>query len=754
MSPLEVAKDDISRMWQEAELYETHGLYEHAVLLYQTILTKDPDNRRAQAKIVQMEFTQKMETASPSRSAYALEMSPRLALDLGLAYMGMDLCEEALEEFTKAHRASPSMRSGALRYSVICLIRLERFEEARETLESLLDDAALPVSEKRDIATETIENMLGQGYSREARTLLTDLPEALRKFVPKYDELVASLPAPSAPEQLEVVVEDTQTGKTYIQPLVSEQTVPDQEETTQKIVADLDSSFPLMTAAEYSLDNKNWREGICSRLSAHWALLKLPERLQPGDSLVLRIRMPTQRDGDLVWVVSRVAHVFSKDLNEDYPSVKAEFVSFLPGGEALLKSFIDQVVRDPSILAETARSNDWMSAVEERVVKAMEDTALEQPTSIEIARPETEVIERAQLAQKQTSPSVRFSCQCGQVYAVPRRNVGRQGKCGNCGKVMSVPAVDLRPDALADFLIGKTVGGCRLVYRIGGGGMGGVFKAHHLALDLPVAVKILHGHLAEKDPVFIKRFVREARSAAQLQHPNIVGVLNVGYENGLHYLVMPFVGGGSAASLLAREGRLSVEKVLRVAIEIARALVMAEEHSILHRDIKPANILFTEKGEAKLADLGLARNYMEAQDAGITQTGIACGTPLYFSPEQAKGAKDLDIRSDIYSLGITLYHLLNGSPPFKGESAYVIFQKHVNEPLPPFDDFTPKVPEPVFKMIQKMTEKDPVARYRNAEELIETLERITHEMADARKPPPPKVQKRSILERLGLKKSS
>jgi hypothetical protein len=741
-------------MWQEAELYETHGLYEHAVLVYQTILTKDPDNRRAQAKIVQLEFSQKMEQSSANHSAFTQELTPRLALDLGLAYMGMGLYEEALEEFTKARRSPSPVSSGALRYSMICLTHLERFKEAGEILEGVLADEAVSQSEKGDIVSDIIEDMVEQGGSSDARKLLMDLPEALKIHVRSYDELVESLSSASTPEHLEVVVEDTQTGKTYVQPLLGHQEAADQEETTQKIVADLDSSFPLMTIADYSLDNKHWREGICSRLSAHWALLKLPEKLRVGDSLVLKIHVPTQSDGDPVWVVSRIAHVFSKDLNEDFPAVKAEFVSFLPGAETILKYFIDQVVRDPSILSETGRSDSLISSLGEHVAEVAEDASPVSPSLVDVTRAAAEIDEHGDLTKKRTSPSIRFSCQCGQVYSVPRRNVGRQGKCGNCGKIMSVPAVDLRPDPLADFLVGKTVGGCRLLYRIGGGGMGGVFKAHHVALDMPVAVKILHGHLAERDPVFIKRFIREARAAAQLQHPNIVGVLNVGFENGLHYLVMSYVGGGSAAVMLAREGRLSVEKVLRVAIEVARALVLAEENSILHRDIKPANILFTEKGEAKLADLGLARHYMEAQDSGITQTGIACGTPLYFSPEQAKGAKDLDIRSDIYSLGITLYHLLNGSPPFKGDSAYVIFQKHVNEPLPPFDDFTPPVPESVFKMIHKMTEKDPLARYQNAQELIVTLELITHEMANARKPPAPTTQKRSLLERLGLKKPS
>jgi len=278
--------------------------------------------------------------------------------------------------------------------------------------------------------------------------------------------------------------------------------------------------------------------------------------------------------------------------------------------------------------------------------------------------------------------------------------------------------------------------------------MGGVFKGQHIALDIPVAVKVLHAHLADKDPIFVKRFIREARSAAKMQHPNIVGVMNVGLEDGHHYLIMPFVDGGNAASMLARIGRFSVDKVLQIAFEITRALSVAEENNILHRDIKPANILFTKKGEATLADLGLAKNYLDSQDSGITQTGIACGTPLYFSPEQAKGARNLDIRSDFYSLGITLYHLLNGSPPFHGESAYVIFQKHVHEPLPPFKDMDPPVPDSVFKLLQKMTAKNRDERYANTQELLEALERIQDELRTTGK-----TTKKGLLERLGIKRS-
>ena len=174
--------------------------------------------------------------------------------------------------------------------------------------------------------------------------------------------------------------------------------------------------------------------------------------------------------------------------------------------------------------------------------------------------------------------------------------------------------------------------------------------------------------------------------------------------------------------------------------------MLAEEHNILHRDIKPANILFTDKGEAKLADLGLAKTYLDPNDAGITQTGITCGTPLYFSPEQAKGSPDLDVRSDIYSLGISLYHLLEGNPPFMGESAYVIFQKHVHEELPPLKVHDPPIPDQVYQLLKKMTAKKPENRFQSARELLDMLEALRDQLTS----PDETTERKGLLNRLGI----
>jgi serine/threonine-protein kinase len=203
--------------------------------------------------------------------------------------------------------------------------------------------------------------------------------------------------------------------------------------------------------------------------------------------------------------------------------------------------------------------------------------------------------------------------------------------------------------------------------------------------------------------------------------------------------------------VLSKSGKLPVAQVLEIASQIASALNAAAEAGILHRDIKPANILFTEKGEAKLADLGLAKSYADGTDTAITQTGIACGTPLYFSPEQAKGSPNIDIRSDIYSLGITLYHLIEGSPPFMAETAYVIFQKHVHEDLPPFKNAAEPVPEPVFRLIQKMTAKEPKYRFKDPQELLEAIELVKDEIAGTESPGP---VKKGLLERLGITRTS
>jgi tetratricopeptide (TPR) repeat protein len=761
MSDPQILDDNISRLMQEAEFYEQQGLFDQAVVVYRNVLKKEPDNRKAQAKVVEIQFSRRGADRTEHTASEEEDLSPRLALDLGIAYMGMHLYLEALEQFRKALKPGPVFRLEILRYTAICLIHTADYSQAETILGHILQDRSATLAEKCDIVTEILNTFVLTGAKPRAQKIARALNEAQKELVADCQHLLRDTDEEGdLYAEQELVVEDTETGLVYTEPFV--------EEPTEDVgkTKDLAESIAFRTPVSYSTDSKRWKEAVSSHLSDRWAVVEMPEDMDPGESLVLQITLPIGESTEKVWVIAKIA---LKTPAESIDGTWIDFVSFLPGGESILKGFIEEALNPPTPPAEkdTAQSTkepvSIFAALEEEAIKAFEVEMLAEPAPPAPPEPTIEVAQQTPRIRpplrkpeiKLTESTVeqplriRFACECGQVHVVPINSVGRKGKCGACGRNMTVPVVDMRPDSLSGTLIGQTVGGCRLLYKIGGGGMGGVFRGHHIALDIPVAVKILHAHLAEKDPVFIKRFIREARAAAKLQHPNIVGVMNVGFENGLHFLVMPYIGGGSAAYMLARHGRFRLEKMLHVAIDIARALTVAEEQGMLHRDIKPANIIFTTKGDAMLADLGLAKNFLESQDSGITQSGIACGTPLYFSPEQAKGSANMDIRSDIYSLGITLYHLLEGSPPFKGESAYVIFQKHVHEPLPPFKDADPPVPDVVFAFLIKMTAKDPRDRYASAQELLEALEELRDNLLRSGKPK----KKRGLLERLGFRRS-
>src|SRR5688572_13390287 len=200
----------------------------------------------------------------------------------------------------------------------------------------------------------------------------------------------------------------------------------------------------------------------------------------------------------------------------------------------------------------------------------------------------------------------------------------------------------------------EQVAGYRLLERLGGGAMGTVYKARQLSLDRDVAIKILSPELAE-DPEFVQRFLREAKAVARLNHANIISGIDVGDADGVKYFVMEYVDGSTVASLLRRGGSLDEERALLVAQQMARALDHAYKNQLVHRDLKPENVLITRDGIAKVCDLGLAK--LEDAAAGA-DAGHRMGTPDYISPEQARGDANVDIRSDLYSLGATLYHML------------------------------------------------------------------------------------------------
>lgn len=767
MNGLENSQENVERLWQEAEVYESHGLHDQAVLVYQHILSREPNNRKAQAKVVQIQFTQRMEETPSGRRIASDEPSAQLSVDLGLAYMGMNLYEDALDAFTEALEISSGRMPELWRHVARTLVGLYNSHSDVEIFEKVISSPLLPTEAKSEVVSQAVEMCLEQHGPRNASRLLASLPKEIKKLIKNYNVILAKVESSGVDHEDESRIMSG-PGADASEFTRAETISP--APGSSRAAQDMETSIPLNVRIRYSFDNKHWLNGMASRLSAGWALIHLAEAPVAGDLLVIQLHLPTQNDNEPVWALARIAKISSETqpIWAEFPATtKADFTTFLPGGEAMLKSFIDEVVNDPDILTETGenevegfteRAGAMFDTLHGEAFKALGEAFIPESAGNadlkaydDISVSASVALEDNRAEPSQNDPKrVRFACSCGQIHIIGVQNVGRKGKCKNCGHSLKVPLIDFRSDRISDQLIGKIIGGCRLLYKIGGGGMGGVFKAHHVGLDIPVAVKILYSHLAAEDPIFIRRFIREARSAAKLQHPNVVGVMNVGYENGLHYLIMPFVEGGSAAVLLTRSGRLPIDRVIEIGIDIARALGVAEEHNLLHRDVKPANILFGSRGEAMLADLGLAKTSLDSTDLAITQSGIACGTPLYFSPEQAKGIRKLDIRSDIYSLGITLYHLINGAPPFIGDSPFVVFQKHVNEPLPPFKEMDPPVPDSVFKLIKKMTAKNPDERFANPRELLRGLENLKKRLTAEQKPA--SVRKRKTLfEKLGFK---
>jgi len=262
----------------------------------------------------------------------------------------------------------------------------------------------------------------------------------------------------------------------------------------------------------------------------------------------------------------------------------------------------------------------------------------------------------------------------------------------------------------------------QLVRRIGRGGMAEVHLAHDLLLDRDVALKILFPEHAV-DPNFVERFRREAQAVAGLNHPNIVSVYDGGQTGNTYFMAMEYVEGRTLADLIRRHGKIEPRNAAGAAMSIAEALAYAHRNNVVHRDIKPANILIGSNGAVKVVDFGIARALDAGHEEGLTQDGAVMGTATYFSPEQAKG-EGLDLRSDLYSLGIVLYEMLAGQPPFSGDSALATAYKQVNERPAPLKKHLPDISIELDTIVAKCMTKNAERRYDSAEKLRDDLRRF------------------------------
>ena len=283
----------------------------------------------------------------------------------------------------------------------------------------------------------------------------------------------------------------------------------------------------------------------------------------------------------------------------------------------------------------------------------------------------------------------------------------------------TAPTVLPEPD-----LSGRRLGDYQLLRRLGRGGMAEVYLAEQHSLRRQVAFKVLRSNLA-LDAAYVRRFHNEAQAAAKLVHANIVQIHEVGCIDGIHFIAQEYVAGQNLKQVLVRRGSgLEAAPAANIIRQVAAALHKAAEQKIIHRDIKPENIMLAPSGEVKVADFGLARVVREGEALNLTEIGITMGTPLYMSPEQVEG-KDVDPRSDIYSLGVTSYQMLAGRPPFDGETALAIAVQHLrNEPLR-LETLRPDIPSGLCRVVHKMLAKSPQDRFQKPADVLKELRTLT-----------------------------
>lgn len=276
----------------------------------------------------------------------------------------------------------------------------------------------------------------------------------------------------------------------------------------------------------------------------------------------------------------------------------------------------------------------------------------------------------------------------------------------------------------------EKIGHYEIISQLGRGGMGVVYKAHEPSLNRTVAVKLLGEHLSE-DKEFVQRFKREAQAAAALNHPNIVQIYSFGEDEGRYYFAMEYVDGISAQEMIQKDGQLNADQAAHIVMQAAEGLAVAHDSGMIHRDIKPANLMINRKGLVKITDFGIAMR--PSEQTRLTASGMLMGTPGYLSPEQCLG-RDVDSRTDIYALGVSLYEMITGKVPFNADSPAALIREIVDGPPLDLSVMESDYPGELLRIVQKMMDRDPDKRYQDCHEIASDLSVFLSERGNIQAP--------------------
>jgi len=607
--------------------------------------------------------------------------APDVSFSKGETYKDMGLFREAVAEFGKA-LADESLTYRACREIASCFLALNLPDQAEKMLLKALCFGDIPKKNRLLIYIDLAEiyTNLGRPESalerlvlikREDPAVMPDVDERIRRLTEQIDFTIFNsgyAPAVTAMAPDAPVAEGGEDEPPAV-PLPSAGYVDPRRRAPR---------YKFSGRIEYSFDQARWAAGYATDLSLAGMFVLTHAPIPVGSVVFLRFEVPDGAETSTVELIGQAVRQESKQKEKDNVlGMGIQFVSVDETIKMKLERLLGQLESD-------------------------EHHPLEQDSKI------------------------RFHCDhCGRIVTSTESSSGQMAKCA-CGESVLVPFGhhDPAPD---NPLRGFRIAGCRIDRIIGKGSVATVYKGHHLALDIPVAIKILNPNLKKSGSRLADRFVTEAQVIARINHANIVAVMHAGEEAGHRFIVMQYVAGQSLQDALNAKQEITITDFLRIFLDVCKALQAAHEHSAVHGDIKPANILLTPAGSAMLVDFGLVKDLNAYQDD--SERGTAMGTPLYMSPEQARGEHAVEVRSDVYSLGATMYHVLVGKPPFSAFTNLEVIRKHVTEPLVPPIQVVPGVPAALSDIIVKTMEKKPDNRFRSVEALKQELLKLSRDVA-------------------------